>query len=88
METKITMSSAFLRFPRIRITPRFIRRNIRDKLRVEIDVRTIITKNTMSVMAKLMVACRCENERGESVAEQRRYDRCHEGLGVVAQAPE
>ena len=64
------------------------RRNIRDKLLVEIDVRTIVTKNTMSVMAKLMITCRCEDERGEAVAEQRRYARCQEGLVIVAQAPE
>ena len=49
------------------------RRNIRDKLRVETDVRTTITKNTMSVVAKLMITFRCEDGGGEAVAEQRRY---------------
>ena len=48
------------------------RRNIRDKLRVEIDVRTIIAKNTMSVMAKLKKTCRCEDEKGKAVAEKKR----------------
>ena len=43
------------------------RRNIRDKLRVESDVRTIITKNTMSVMAKLMIACRCEDQEAKQL---------------------
>ena len=43
------------------------RRNIRDNLRVEIDVRTIVTKNTLSVMAKLMITCRCEGQEAKQL---------------------
>ena len=56
------------------------RRNVRDKLRVETDVRTITTKNTMSVMAKLMIACRCEDQESKHLLNNadmpRRFGRC------------
>ena len=34
---------------------------------MEIDVRTIITENTMSVVAKLMIACRCEDQEAKQL---------------------
>ena len=52
--TRIMLSSSLPGLTRTHTTPRVYRRNTRDRLHVEIDVRTTTAEDTMSGMAKLM----------------------------------
>ena len=47
-------------------------------------MRAIITKSTMSVMAKLVIACRCEDQEAKQLLNNSDVP---DGFSVVAQAP-